>query len=107
MPQVIPVEPSYDLKRIIRLLAQDIGKEVAHHIDTMYPDAVRATSRNLLRSVEGCCINQIEDMLQTTDEAQIMERLRRRKRHRRKMKALYKLGRSIPACSAQDVESSP
>ena len=32
---------------LLRAWAMDIGKEVAHHIETMYPEAVKAASSTL------------------------------------------------------------
>lgn len=57
----------------------DIGKEVAVHIETMYPAAVEATSKNMLQSVRGCVFNEIIAALETTDETAIRARLQRHK----------------------------
>jgi hypothetical protein len=76
----IPAPLSRD---IIREIAMDIGKATAHHIKTMYPDAVKATSENMLLSVRNTVFNEIMAALEVIDEDAIRERLAERKRHRR------------------------
>jgi len=46
-------------KELLRAVAMDIGKEVAHHIETMYPEAVKAASSTFLLSVRNCTHNKI------------------------------------------------
>lgn len=79
---------------LVKEIAADIGKAVAHHIETMYPLAVTATSRNMLVSVRGCVINEIMAALDTTDEHAIRARLAERKRHRRFIKKAYAANRA-------------
>lgn len=81
---------------VIKLIADDIAKEVASHIETMYPDAVTATSQNMLRSVRGCVFNEIMASLELTDEEAILARLERNKKHRREMRATYRKIRKQP-----------
>ena len=81
---------------VIKLIAENIGKEVATHIESMYPRAVEATSPNMLRSVRGCVINEIMDSLELTDEAAILERLERTARERRAYRAAYRKNRDKP-----------
>ena len=93
--------PSQMIPRdIVRQIAMDIGKEVAAHIETMYPAAVEATSPNMLRSVRGCVFNEIMAALETTDEADILTRLERRRAFRRKWKAAYRKMREADAQEA-------
>jgi len=75
---------------IIREMAMDIGKEVASHIETMYPDAVKATSKTMLRSVRNTVFNEIIAAIQLNDEGKIVERLDRRKQFRRRQRAAWK-----------------
>lgn len=75
---------------LVREIAMDIGKEVAAHIEVMYPAAVLETGPSMLLSVRGCVINEIMAALDTTDEAAIRERLKRRKASRRARKAAFK-----------------
>ena len=90
MGEIIESDDAAFLSRVIRMIAVDVGKEVAAHIETMYPHAVDATSPNMLRSVEGCCVNQIEAMFKTTDLDEILARLEQRKRHRRERRSAYR-----------------
>jgi hypothetical protein len=82
-------------RELVKEIAADIGKEVAHHIETMYPNAVKATSRNMLLSVRGCVQNEIMAALGTMDEQAIRERLTKRKQFRRKIKAAYQNNRAV------------
>lgn len=75
---------------VIKEIAMDIGKEVAAHIETMYPKAVEATSSTFLLSVRNCTYNEIMAALETIDEAAIRERLEARKQFRRKHRAAYR-----------------
>lgn len=90
VPAVITPASKPIPRDIVRQIATDIGKEVASHIETMYPDAVEATSRNMLRSVRGCVFNEIMAALETTDETEILARLERRRVFRRQRKAAWK-----------------
>ncbi len=76
-------------KALVRAIADDIGKAVAHHIEVMYPAAVKATSHNMLLSVRGCTVNEILAAIEVNDEGAIVARLKDRKVHRRKIKAAY------------------
>lgn len=82
-----PVEIS---RALVREIAMDIGKEVAAHIETMYPKAVEAASSTFLLSVRNCVHNEIIAALDTVDETAIRERLERRKRDRRRHRAVYR-----------------
>ena len=75
---------------LIRKVAMDIGKEVAVHIETMYPDAVAYTSKTLLISVRNSIYNEIMAAIQVNDEGKIIARLEGRKTFRRRQKAAYK-----------------
>lgn len=75
---------------IIKEIAMDIGKEVASHIETMYPKAVEVTSKSMLLSVRNKVYNEIMAALSTTDESEIRERLAVRKAFRRRERARWK-----------------
>jgi hypothetical protein len=80
-----------DLSReLVKEIAMDIGKEVASHIETMYPKAVAAASSTFLLSVRNCVFNEIIAALDTIDEEAIRNRLEVRKRFRRKHRAVYR-----------------
>lgn len=93
LPQSLPtVLQQPILQDVVKQIAMDIGKAASHHIETMYPDAVKATSKNMLLSLRNTVYNEIMAALKTTDEAEILERLDRRKKHRRTINALRKAG---------------
>ncbi len=75
---------------LIKKIAMDIGKEIAHHIEIMYPNAVKATTPNMLISVRNCTYNEIMEALDATTEEEILTRLERRKMLRRKIKSMMK-----------------
>jgi hypothetical protein len=83
-------EPTPLSRDIIKEIALDIGKEVAAHIETMYPKAVEAASSTFLLSVRNCTYNQIMAALETIDEDAIRQRLEDRKRFRRQHRAVYR-----------------
>ena len=85
----LPASQSDD-DRLIAEIAKDIAKEVSHHIEMMYPKAVEATTPNMLRSVEGCVINEIMAAIKVNDAGAIVARLRRRKKFRRDIKRMAK-----------------
>lgn len=71
-------------------LPERTGKEVATHIETMYPDTVTATTPNMLLSVRNKVFNEIIAALDVIDEEEIRMRLDRRRRFRRKVRAAYR-----------------
>ena len=87
------LEPESRAKRLVREIATDIGKAVVHHIETMYPDAIKACSSTFKLSVRNSIHNEIIAAIQVTDEGAIVARLKERKDHRRKIKAFYKKAR--------------
>ena len=96
LPAVIPSEPRSLDRELVKEIAMDIGKAVAHHIETMYPDAVAAASSTFLLSVRNCCHNEIIAALDTIDADAIRQRLAERKKHRRKIGAFYRAYRKSP-----------
>jgi hypothetical protein len=81
---------------IVRAIALDIGKEVAAHIETMYPAAIEATTPNMLVSMRNCVFNEIIAALDVIDEEEIRARLERRRKFRRAMRAAYRNIRESP-----------
>lgn len=75
---------------LMKAIAKDIGSAVFHHIETMYPDAVKASSSTFRTSVQNCTFNEIMAAVKITDAGQIISRLDDRKKHRRKVSAMYK-----------------
>lgn len=86
----LPAKSGDPTEALVREIAMDIGKEVAAHIETMYPDAVTATSRNMLLSVRNTAFNEIMAAIKVNDEGEIIARLATRKKSRRKLKAIYR-----------------
>jgi hypothetical protein len=75
---------------LVKEIAMDIGKELAAHIEQQYPAAVVATSSTFLLSVRNCTHNQIMAALDATDEGEIRDRLARRKKERRELRAAWR-----------------
>ena len=73
---------------LVREIAMDIGKAVVHHIETMYPAAIEATSSTFKLSVRNTVYNEIVAAIKVIDEEDIRARLVERKRHRRRINAL-------------------
>jgi len=90
----VPAIPSQDIqplsRDVVKEIAMDIGKEVASHIETMYPKAVEAASSTFLLSVRNCVYNEIMAALETIDEQAIRDRLEVRRKFRRQHRATYR-----------------
>lgn len=89
---VLPHGPAdnFDPKELIRQIAMDIGKDVVHHIEIMYPAAIAACPSTFKVSVCNHVYNDIMAAIQVNDTGQIEARLKDRKEHRRKIKAIYR-----------------
>ena len=74
---------------LIKAVAKDIAKEVAHHIEMMYPTAVKTAPSTFLLSVRGCVYNQIMSWM-NTDAEHTAKRLQFNKQFRRHIKAAFK-----------------
>ncbi len=89
----LPAKTGNDADReLISEVAMDIGKEVVHYIETMYPAALAAVSGSARLSIRNHVHNQIMAALDTIDADAIRERLKRRKAHRREINRLRKMG---------------
>lgn len=104
LPTVPGSEPAPFSPDLVKDIAMDIGKAVAAHIETMYPRAVEATSKNMLLSVRNTVFNEIMGALKTTDEDAIRRRLAERKLHRRRHKAMSKMNRDQDPSGPDPVE---
>lgn len=82
-----------DVDDLVKEIAKDVAKAVAHHIKTMYPKAVEATTPNMLISVQGCVYNEIMAAIAITEEGEIERRLAERRKHRREINKLYRAHR--------------
>lgn len=74
---------------LIKAVAMDIGKEVAHHIETMYPNAVKAASSTFLLSVRNSTYNNIMSWL-VIDAERTPKQLEMHDKFRRHMRAAWK-----------------
>lgn len=83
-------------KALVRAIAMDIGKEVVHRIETMYPAAVDACPSTFKLHVRNCVYNEIIAAIDVNDEGKIIARLRERKIHRRKIGDFYRKIRHAP-----------
>lgn len=90
VPAVMGSAPAPLSADLVKQIAMDIGKEVAAHLEVMYPKAVEATSKTMLLSVRNSVYNEIMAALTTTDETEILARLADRKKFRRRWKAAYR-----------------
>lgn len=75
---------------LIKEIAMDIGKDIAAHIEVMYPEAVKATSSTFLLSVRNHAYNEIMEAIRHNDPQKIRARLERNRKFRREWKASYK-----------------
>lgn len=80
---------------LLKDLAMDVGKEVAAYIERMYPKAVEATSSTFLLSVRNCIHNEIVATMGLSSIGEIEQRLERRKRERRQLRAVWKAARTV------------
>lgn len=85
LPKAEPIS-----RDVVKQIAMDIGKDVAAHIEVMYPQAVEAASSTFLLSVRNHVYNEIMAALETIDEEEILARLETRRGFRRKWKAGYR-----------------
>lgn len=83
-----------DPKELFKEVAMDIGKQVVHHIETMYPAAIEATSSTFKLSVRNCVYNEIMLAMNTKNWVDFIERMDYRKGFRRWQKAVLKSARS-------------
>lgn len=84
--QQLTKPPAANPRDLIKEIAMDIGKAVAHHVETMYPDSVK--NKSMLLSIRNTTYNEIIAAIQVTDEGEIIGRLARRKKHRRKINSM-------------------
>ena len=75
---------------LISEIAMEIGKEVASHIETMYPAAVTATSKTMLLSLRNSVHNDIVAAVEALNSGNAIAWMERRRKHRREMRAAYR-----------------
>ena len=78
----------FNSREAIKAVARDIGKQVANHIEIMYPDAVKAASSTFLLSVRGCVHNEI--MAAIDSNIDVSKRLAFNSAFRKHIRKMYK-----------------
>ena len=79
-------------RELVRDIAMEIGKEIASHIETMYPKAVEATSKNMLLSVRNSVHNDIMAAVDALESGNAEAWLVRRQSHRRALRKEWRKG---------------
>lgn len=83
-----PVGPTEEL---VRRIAMDVGKEVVHHIETMYPDMAKAVAWKSARlSIRNCTYNAIMAAVNAADIGRAEQSIEANKKHRRTVNRLRK-----------------
>ena len=82
------IENNTEEDKLMSDMAMDIGKQVAHHIKTMYPEA--AANSSILLSVRNCTYNEIMAAIKVNEEGDIIRRITKRKKLRRAETKLFK-----------------
>lgn len=77
-------------RELVKDIAMEIGKEVASHIETMYPKAVEATSKNMLLSLRNSVFNDIMAAVDALEIGDAEAWLARRQAHRRAIRAQWR-----------------
>lgn len=80
-----------DPKELFKKTVWDIAKEVVHHIEMMYPEAVKATSSTFTLSVRNTVYSEIMAAAEVENWVDALTRLETRKKQRWYIKALSKI----------------
>lgn len=97
LPALPSTEPAPLSRDIIKEIAMDVGKQVAHHIECMYPAAVEAASSTFLLSVRNTVYNEIMAAIENSTEDEMRASIERHRQHRRTINRLRKLGDAAEA----------
>lgn len=81
-------------RELVKDIAMEIGKEVASHIERMYPKAIEATSRNMLLSLRNSVHNDIMAAVDALAEGKAEAWLAERRAMRRAIRAQWEKCRS-------------
>ena len=106
LPALQSTEPAPLSRDVIKDIAMDVGKQVAHHIETMYPAAVKATPSTFLLSVRNTVYNEIMAAIEHTTEEEMRASIERHRQHRRTINRLRKLG-DMAEAARKARESTP
>ena len=86
----LPVPAGDPVKALIKAIAMDIGKEVVAYVEWQYPEAIKAASSSFRLSLRDSIYNQILAAIEVSDEGQVIARLNRNSKTRRKFRAFRK-----------------
>ena len=76
-----PVGPT---EEVVRRIAMDVGKQVVHHIETMYPDMPKAVAWKSARlSIRNTTHNAIMAAVNAADVGRAEQSIEANERHRR------------------------
>ena len=89
-PAVLPLPREPLPRELVKEIAMEIGKEVASHIETMYPAAVTAASTTMLLSLRNCVHNNVMAAVDALDAGDAVAWLEQRREHRRRQRAAYR-----------------
>lgn len=90
LPTLPPMAREALPRQLVKDIAMEIGKEIASHIETMYPRAVEATSRNMLLSVRNSVHNDIMAAVDALESGNAEAWLALRQAHRRSLRAEWR-----------------
>lgn len=83
-----PVGPT---EEIVRRIAMDVGKQVVHHIETMYPAMTEAVAWKSARlSIRNCTSNAIMAAVNAADIGRAEQAIAANEKHRRTMNKMRK-----------------
>ena len=83
-----PVGPTAEA---VRRIAMDVGKEVVHHIETMYPEMTKVVAWKSARlSIRNCTHNAIMAAVNAADIGRHEQAIKANERHRRTTNRLRK-----------------
>lgn len=94
VPVVPPLAREAFPRELVKEIAMEIGKEVASHIETMYPKAVEATSKNMLLSLRNSVHNDIMAAVDAMAAGDAERWLSERRAFRRAMRAQWRKTRA-------------
>lgn len=90
VPAPLPLPREALPRELVREIAMEIGKEVAWHIETMYPAAVAATSQNMLLSLRHRVHNDIMAAVDALERGDAEAWLTKRRKNRRVARVLWR-----------------
>lgn len=90
VPTQAPIAREALPRELVKEIAMEIGKEVASHIERMYPAAVRATSKTMLLSLRNSVHNDIMAAVDALERGDADAWLAQRRATRRTIRAQWR-----------------